>query len=702
MRERLKWVGYFWPLRVPIIGAVVLLGLPWFAFWSGPRPYLSGLFDPIDDSALVLITALALFNGWALVLITGLILTYGAARLDLPELSIRFFPFRRRAWIVGAGLGGATVVRTMLYSHAASRHGFGGLLRYASVGSLVAICMLGLAIWIGRRLDSRNARARQRTEFSRAARWSQVFLRALANRPALGAGFVVETPAGQFALAPGHGLALGLASASVMLYIGIGFLTRNIDRSSLASALAYVLLLQLVLTWLIGFLTFVFDRGRIAIVVLLLIWIALVNTVLHHIWSTDHIYRTVKAAEAPALPAIDTLLVPDQPSILVAASGGGIHAAAWTARVLTGLQSLVGFNGHLRFISAVSGGSVGSLYAVAAMPDCGPVDQDAANAKKPFDPNHAAQASSLHAVGWGLVFKDLPRTIAPFFSAPDKDRGSVLEDAWKREPRLRHSNTEPLLASWRRNVAEHKCPALVFNAMAAESGDPLLFSTVALPKTLAAFDFYRRYPERDIPITTAVRLSAAFPYVSPAARADADDDVRGYTHAVDGGYFDNYGVSSLAAVVHGALAESGAALQGRRLLILEICDTDRCSGDAAPETPSLGGNDRGWPYQLIAPLSAVIAMRSAAQRATNRTTLGLLKNYWGVRGVCIESVPVPFSSGSPPMSWHMTQVEKDEIDRTWNRSSSAIVASVGAFLAGKPATAEAADCSAASRVAESK
>ena len=79
------------------------------------------------------------------------------------------------------------------------------------------------------------------------------------------------------------------------------------------------------------------------------------NLFLHHFWSTDHIYRTVKAEQEPVLPAVATLLPPDQPSIVVAASGGGIQAAAWTARVLTGLQSVSGFSEHLRFISAVSG-----------------------------------------------------------------------------------------------------------------------------------------------------------------------------------------------------------------------------------------------------------------------------------------------------------------------------------------------------------
>jgi len=217
VRRRLQFVGYLWVLRAPIISAVILIGLPLVGFWPGPRPYLAGLFDPIDDSALVLITAVALFNGWTLVLITGLILTYGSDRFDLPELSIRFFPVKRWGWAVGAALASFTVGRTVWYSHAASKHELWGLVGYAAAGVLVAIGMLCLSIWIGGVIDRRIARVLEQTNPSTAARWSQSFLKGLADWPALGAGFVSETPTGHFSLEPGHGLALGLAASSVML-----------------------------------------------------------------------------------------------------------------------------------------------------------------------------------------------------------------------------------------------------------------------------------------------------------------------------------------------------------------------------------------------------------------------------------------------------------------------------------------------------
>ena len=139
--------------------------------------------------------------------------------------------------------------------------------------------------------------------------------------------------------------------------------------------------------------------------------------------------------------------------------------------------------------------------------------------------------------------------------------------------------------------------------MAAETGQPMLFATVALPETLRPFDFYEHYPGRDVPVTTAVRLSSGFPYVAPAARADADGAKGHFTHLVDGGYFDNYGVGTLSAWTHAALMGLAPAERPPRLLVIEICDSEFCSGREPGVSPSEGGPRRAWPYQLVAPLT---------------------------------------------------------------------------------------------------
>src|SRR4029079_12062737 len=113
--------------------------------------------------------------------------------------------------------------------------------------------------------------------------------------------------------------------------------------------------------------------------------------------------------------------------------------------------------------SAVSGGSVGTMNLLASWRNCGPAI-DSTSAAPTFDANAASSESSLHAVGWGLAFKDLPRSVLPIFSNPYVDRGSVLADAWEREPRLQRPfpDPAPFLASWRTGVAEHRCPGVVF------------------------------------------------------------------------------------------------------------------------------------------------------------------------------------------------------------------------------------------------
>ena len=454
---------------------------------------------------------------------------------------------------------------------------------------------------------------------------------------------------------------------------------------TLASALTYALLLQLSVTWLAAFAAFVVDRSRVPLTVYLVIWMLIVNLVIDRVFPTDHIYRTAELPDDAPTRAVPAQLLDDaRPAIVVAASGGGIQAAAWTSRVLVGLQqSVPEFASHLRVISAVSGGSAGVMNFLAALPECGPTPPTSGNA---FDPDLASQESSLHAVGWGLVFKDLPRTIAPVFSNPYVDRGSVLEDAWKREERLKASSpsTAALLSSWRRNVADRRCPGVLYNAMAAETGEPLLFSTMELPPTLQHFDFYRRYQSRDVPVPTAARLSAGFPYVAPASRADRDDDIGTYSHIVDGGYYDNYGVNTLVAWLHAALNDVPLPLPQQRFLVLEICDTARCS--SAESAMTAGGPRRAWPYQVVAPLYALLATRETGQRVNNRSAIDLLKKYWERRNVCIESRAIPFSGEPGPLSWHLTESQKAAIRDTWRSVEGDVARVVNTFLSGERAT----------------
>jgi hypothetical protein len=676
---------------VPIVAAVVLVGLPWFAFSPILKPLLSGIFDPVDERALSLITAVALFNAWTIALTSRLILAYGAERLGLPRRTDTFLPVPLWVWAASASLAIPVVWRSVQYSHEASGRHRLQMVAFVAMGAAVAVALLFASVKASAYAISQ--RRRQESVATLPAGLLASLLRALADTPWLTAGFfeAASDPLGPPRLRPGHCVAAFLAVSSLLLYVIVGWLTGDIARPILASTLVFVLLLTLVLTWSLAFASFVLDRSRVPLLVYFLGWLVIVETVIDPAFPTDHVYRTVpvNAQLSPATPT-DVLRNSSHP-IIVAAAGGGIQAAAWTSRVLTALGEVSGFNANLRFVSAVSGGSVGTMNVLASFAECGPPLRRPQSMAS-FEPNSASQESSLHAIGWGLVFKDLPRTILPFFSDSAVDRGSVLEDAWKREPRLSalYPDPSPWLTNWRRNVGSGTCPGVVFNATAAETGEPVLFSTVALPESLEPFDFHKRYVGRDVSMVTAVRLSAGFPYVSSAARADVDEAGGRYLHVVDGGYLDVYGVNTLANWTHAALVSRPADTPTRRLLILEVCDTVVCSSHESSGTLA-GGDRKGWPYQLVAPLSGFLATWGTGQRSNNRTSLRLLKEFWRAKGVCVESLEVPYNpkavpppsayEAEGPLSWHLTGAEKRAIETEWRRIAAATTSTVSSYLA---------------------
>jgi hypothetical protein len=367
---------------------------------------------------------------------------------------------------------------------------------------------------------------------------------------------------------------------------------------------------------------------------------------------------------------------PGSAVIVVAASGGGIKAAAWTTRVLTGLEESNPriFGGSIRLISAVSGGSVGAMYFVS--------EYDASGAGLPSNTNDLeegvarAEASSLDDIAWGLVYPDFLRIFVPVFK--HLDRGRALESALTRElPNRQHHLFSPL-SDWREGVLEGWRPAVVFNATVVESGERFLLGTtdlLAAPGRTSLRD-KKEFPQfsgRDISLVTAARLSATFPYVSPAARPDIAGT---QIHAVDGGYTDNYGVATLLAWLDEALRAPGNPV--RRVLIIEI----RASPPAA-EPPALSW--RGWPFQSYAPISAMLNVRDTGQLPRNQEELDILRRFAASCKIDIEDSVFQYPPEDAPLSWHLSPNDKKEIENIWRSSDTDKPRQmVRAFLAAPP------------------
>src|SRR5262245_10949531 len=427
--------------------------------------------------------------------------------------------------------------------------------------------------------------------------------------------------------------------------------------------LCLLLLIAMLACWGLTGLTFLFDRFRVPLLTVLLVYGSLMSL---FPWN-DHFFQTVNPdpRRVPSALADDVLKTrAGKPVIVIAAAGGGIQVAAWTARVLAGLQgdSLAcgdDFDQALVAVSTVSGGSVGAMYVVDAYRS-GRLDPQAlTNAVS------AAEASSLDEVAWGLTYPDLVWTIFPFLKPiyPPflvKDRGSALEDAWKRSETLTRATRD----EWRADVRGRARPAVLFNATVAESGQRMLFSTTTLET--ASTDVGRRefvldFPDLDVPVTTAARLSATFPYVSPAARVNRNAGFDEQYHYVDGGYYDNYGTATIVEWLRLGLSKLQTDLPNR-VLIVEIRSFPN-SAAAEPRDPG------GWLADLLQPLLTLYAVRGAGQAAHSDLNVSLL----GDGGSLVSHVQIAFPArifedqddASPPLSWHLTPRDRGVLAGAW-------------------------------------
>ncbi|HEX6739915.1 MAG TPA: hypothetical protein VF310_16675, partial [Vicinamibacteria bacterium] len=430
-------------------------------------------------------------------------------------------------------------------------------------------------------------------------------------------------------------------------------------------ALAYVLVLLTAMGWLLPGLSFFVDRFRLPPLLTLAAVLLLTSTAL----QVDHYYRVfppapgAPAAVGPveALAANDARLgATERPVVVVAASGGGIRAAVWTAHVLGELErpEAVGpeFPRALRFISAVSGGSVGTLFYLDAF---------GAPSATPRPVMNAA-ANGLDAAAWGLAYPDLWRAFLPvLFRVADRDvdRGWALEETWRR----RLSDTELRISAWRQRVAEGSLPPAALNATVAETGEQLLLTPLEVPRAWGARSLRESGRLFDMRASTAARLSATFPFVSPMATAALDQrgrlmrPQRPGPHVGDGGYYDNFGVVTAVHWVETVLAGREAALGGRGVLLVVISASPFGPGEVDGPPPMGEG---GWLYALAGPGVALARVRSSTQLARNRVELDLLQQKWRLRGVPFSYI-IFEQPGPGPLSWKLTDRERDRVLADW-------------------------------------
>jgi len=701
----LQFLGYAYLLRVPMLTWVMLIALCIGSLpGSVAEPILRGIFDIASKQSNAFVTCLefatvtlaTLLAGTSMGVSSRLVVCNAHARFRATpteltpglELVFRFVPLISFMALVGIAL-------------------FRSDAPWA--GKLPGL-VLGGAAWYVLTVAARN---------SVNSLHSQVLRRFRAGgwMPASEPGYLdLETGTIQ----PRHlfatyqfGLAL-LAYLTYCIVSGIDLLV--LGGHFLVPTLSLVVVMLTLVCWGLSGIAFFLDRYRVP----LLLPLAVIVFWGGQFPQSDYFYqglpRSAQVSAVTPLTAADIISAHEQgpdagtPIVLVATTGGGIQSAAWTARVLMGLNEKVAvagsFSHHVRLISAVSGGSVGAMYFVAAYEN-GEVSKD-----KQSNIVASADESSLDEVTWGLAYPDLLFGLLPGLKGIGvsggtvrtfdsgfifMDRGRMLEQSWR--GRMPAGQADATLVGWQVDAAKGMRPAVIFNSTLVETGDRYLLASTGFKEPAAnnkvkieqyegRWDFSKLYPESDLRVRTAARLSATFPYVTPAARMLRNDatrskDGRFYRpepHAVDGGYYDNYGMASLLDWLNNGLLAD--ATLHPKVMIIEIRAAPT-SQHARPSSSSYGSL-----FQLSNPLQTMANVRGTGQLSHNALDESLMNRIYPSQ-IC--EATFEFSNldklGCPrnePLNWHLTQEDKDALDRAWGQSDSINqnIERVRTFLAG--------------------
>ena len=413
----------------------------------------------------------------------------------------------------------------------------------------------------------------------------------------------------------------------------------------------------------------------------------------------------------PLISDMDVATGQRRPLVVICASGGGIRAAVWAAEVEAQLEELLpDFAYDTRLITGASGGMLGSAYYVATLKP--PTSASAATTSAPSPGDSTASTPANSAGRWhhsvtreqmrdqlatdslspavrAMIFRDVPFLFLPFVNRAH--RGRVLEWAWQ-------ANTNGILrqtlASLRGGEREGWRPSLLFSPMLVEDGRRLLISNLDLdfltvaqtPRIItgaddtntvvatgrasfasrSAYEFGRMFPAAmpNFKLVTAARMSASFPFVSPAGILPTAPRRR----VVDAGYYDNYGVSLAADWLRHYLDDENArGWLNRRasgVLLIQIRDSENGFARNATALPATPDSVRSRAMEEISsPPDALLAARDSVSMFRNDAKLQWLHEEF-VRRVDDPDYFVVASfefRGIASLSWYMTSHEKQQI-----------------------------------------
>lgn len=381
--------------------------------------------------------------------------------------------------------------------------------------------------------------------------------------------------------------------------------------------------------------------------------------------STNAELRSDKAQAIATLEAWKLRTGEDKPKLVILnSSGGGLRSSLWSMAMLQQLDSATegGLWKNMFMITGSSGGMVGTAY-YRELKRRGASSEVSSNSLQAY---RNMGKDILNPIGFSLVSNDLFISFKKF-----TDAGSVYpyDRGWAFERQLQRNTGEVLPARWKSyQHAERSAeiPWMILSPTIINEGRRLLISNLGVsylmknsnPWTqvpsleLDGVDFYKFFKNQQgdsLRLTSALRMSATFPYITPLASMPSNPRME----VIDAGARDNNGFELSLRFVNEFQEWIRENTSG--VLFVQLMANQPPSNEIA-----------GTPYRsrfdaLVKPIGGVVNSFAHLQGFASTEHLKIAQT-WVEFPMDIVSFQLLLSKDEEiALSWHLTEREKEFI-----------------------------------------
>ncbi len=384
--------------------------------------------------------------------------------------------------------------------------------------------------------------------------------------------------------------------------------------------------------------------------------------------------------------------------VLICTSGGGLRSALWTATALQAADSLT--NGRLmdntRLITGASGGLIGAAYfrelvlrqkkredQQASEPFVLAAEQSERSIYSRYYLDQIAQ-DNLNPMVFTLLVNDL--FIRHQYFAYEgkfyaKDRGYAFEQQF-------NQNTggilDKKLTDYRADERAARIPMLLLSPAVVNDGRKMFISAqpvsymnpapdgaapdgaasegaISFPTKMKGVDFMRFFAEQgseQLSFLTALRMNAAFPYVTPNVTLPTQPRIQ----IMDAGITDNFGVSDAVRFTH--VFQDWINTHTSGVVLLTVRDSEKDEPVSVPDSPSLI-------QKISGPFRFLYDNLFNVQDINNDDRIEYADSWLDVDLYCVSLeyssyVTEPdafgkFTDERPSLSWRLTSREKNNL-----------------------------------------